>query len=93
MARTKVTVRRMSDKVQKLPAWMINKEYGGRKRTVYPFKIKQTLPVQKRVNITKNGQVVKTINVKRKSKYFSGKNRLAFYRRAFTLSQKRQWTK
>ena len=30
-----------------------------KKRTVYPFKIKQTLLVRKTVNITKNGQVIK----------------------------------
>ena len=42
------------------------------------FKIKQTLPTQKTVNLTKNRQVLKTINVRRKSKYFSGKNGL-FY--------------
>ena len=40
--------------------------------TVYPFKIKQILLAQKTVNITKNGQVIKTINVRRKSKYFTG---------------------
>ena len=33
---------------------------------------------KKTVNITKNGQVMKTINVRRKSKYFTGKNRLMF---------------
>ena len=75
MVRTNVTVRRIPDKMQKLPAWMVNREYG-RKRTIYPFKIKQTLPAQKTVNITKDGQVIKTINVRGKSKYFSGKNRL-----------------
>ena len=75
MVRTNITVRRIPDKMQKLPAWMVNREYG-RKRTIYPFKIKQTLPAQKTVNITKDGQVIKTINVRGKSKYFSGKNRL-----------------
>ena len=60
MVRSKVTVRRMTDKMQKLPAWMINREYG-RKRKTYPFKIKETLPAQKTVNITKNGQTVKTM--------------------------------
>ena len=49
-----------------------------RKRTVYPFKIKQTLSSKKTVNITKNGQVIKTFNVRRKSKYFTGRNRLMF---------------
>ena len=77
MVRTKVTVRRIPDKIRKLPAWMVSREYG-KKITIYPFKIKQTLPAQNTVNITKNGQVLKTINVRRKSKYFSGKNRLIF---------------
>ena len=60
MVRSKVTVRRMPDKMRKLPAWMVNREYG-RKRKTYPFKIKETLPAQKTVNITKNGQTVKTM--------------------------------
>ena len=77
MVRTKVTVRRIPAKIRKLPAWMVNREYG-KKRTIYTFKIKQTLPAQKTVNITKNGQVLKTINVKKNSKYFSGKSRLIF---------------
>ena len=74
MARTELTVRRMNKKTRKLPA----REYDDRKRTIYPFKIKQTLPEQRTVNITKNGQIVKTINVRRKSKYFNRKNRLIF---------------
>ena len=78
MARTKLIMRRMNVKMTKLPAWMINREYDGRKRTIYPFKIKQTLPERRKVNITKNGQIVKTNNVRRKSKYFNGKNRLIF---------------
>ena len=77
MFRAKVTVRRMPGKMRKLPVWMVNRKYG-KKRTIYPFKIKQTLPAQKTVNITKNGQVLKTINVRKKSKYFSGKSRLIF---------------
>ena len=56
---------------------MVNREYG-RKKAIYPFNIKQTLPAQKTVNITKNEQILKTINVRRKSKYLSGKNRLIF---------------
>ena len=78
MARTKLIMRRMSVKMTKLPAWMINREYDGRKRRIFPFKIKQTLPERRKVHITKNGQIVKTINVRRKSKYFNGKNRLIF---------------
>ena len=74
---TKVTVRRMPGKVRKLAAWMINREYG-RKRTIYAFKMKQILPTQKTVNIPNKGQTTKTINVRRKSKYFKWKNRLIF---------------
>ena len=51
---------------------------SDKKRTVYPFKIKLTLPEQKTVNITKNSQILKTINVRRKFKYFKGKNKLTF---------------
>ena len=56
MVRTKVTVRRLPGKMRKLPAWMVNREYGT----------------------NKNKQVLKTINVRQKSKYFSGKNCLIF---------------
>ena len=48
-----------------------------KRRTVYPFK-RKTLPSKKTVNITKNGQVIKTINEGRKYKYFTGRNRLMF---------------
>ena len=60
----------------KLPSWMVNREYSRKK--IYPFKIKQILPAQKTVKITKNGQALKTITVRKKSKYFSGRNRLIF---------------
>ena len=49
-----------------------------KRRTIYSFKIKETLSARKTVNITKNGQVIKTINVRGKSKYFTGRNRLMF---------------
>ena len=45
-ARTKATVRRLPIKTRRLSAWQVNREYG-KKRTIYPFKIKQTLPEQK----------------------------------------------
>ena len=75
MVRTKLTVRR----------WMYPKqartvEVGAdfvRKKT-YTFKIKLTLPSQKTVNIKKNEQIVKTINVRRKSKHFSGRSAMVF---------------
>ena len=76
MARTKLTVRRGYEKTRNLPPWLLNREYG-RKR-VRSLKIKLTLPTQKTVTIKKNGQPVKTINVRRKSKYFSGRNSLIF---------------
>ena len=76
MARTKATVR-LPVKTQRLPGWMVNREYG-KKKTIYPFKIKEILAEQKSVKITKNGQIVKTINVRRKSRYFNGRNRLIF---------------
>ena len=63
--------------MRKLPAWIVNREYT-KKRTIYPFKIKQTLQEQKTVNITNDGQILKTINVRTKSKYFSGKSHLIF---------------
>ena len=46
MVRTKATVRRLPVKSQQLPWWLVNREYG-RKKTFYPFKIKETLPEQK----------------------------------------------
>ena len=40
--------------------------------------MKEILPEQKTVNITKDGQIIKTIIGKRKSRYFNGRNRLIF---------------
>ena len=77
MVRTKATARRLPVKTRRLHAWLVDREYV-KKRTIYPFKIKQTLPEQKTVNIKKNGEIIKTINVKHKSKYFTGRNRLIF---------------
>ena len=69
MVRTKATLRKLDD---------FRVVARNRKRTVYPFKIKLTLPEQKTVNITKNGEIVKTINIRKKSEYFNEKNRLVF---------------
>ena len=63
VVRTKVTVRRLPDKRHQLPAWMVNKDYGTRGKTIYPFKIKNTLPERRTMIITKNVQKIKTINV------------------------------
>ena len=65
MIRTKFTEKRLPEKMRKLPAWMVNREYD-KKKTIYPFKIKQLLPTQKSVNITKNGQLLKTTESKYK---------------------------
>ena len=78
MARTKATVRRLPVRMHHLPGWLVNREYKTRKRMVYSFKIKGTLPEQKTVNITNNGKTIKTINVKQKCRYFNGKNRQIF---------------
>ena len=78
MARTKAIVRRLPVKTRRLLVWLVNREYGTRKRTVYPFKIKETQPEQKTVNSTKNGQMIKTTNVRQKVRYFNGKNRPIF---------------
>ena len=86
MVRTKATVRRLPVKTRRLPPWLVNREYGKRKKTIYPFKIKETLPEQRTVNITKNGQVVKTINVRRKSKYFTGNRAILKKVRHFVLT-------
>ena len=67
MARTKVTKRRQ------LPEWLLR---TGRRTE--PYKIKLTLPEQKQVDIKKNGQVIKTIKVGRKSKYFSARRARSF---------------
>ena len=62
MVRTRATVRRLDD---------FRVVARVKKPTVYPFKIKVTLPEQKKtVNITKNGQILKAINVRRKFRYF-----------------------
>ena len=68
MARTKATVRRLPLKTCRLPAWLVNREHSMQKRTVYPFKIKEALPEQWTVNITKNGQTIKTNHKNNKCK-------------------------
>ena len=44
------------------------------KKDRLPFKIKTTLPEQKTVDIKKNGNVIRRITVRRKSKYFTDRN-------------------
>ena len=68
MARTKVTPKRRL-RTSTVPQWLMNR-CQKRQRTK-PYKIKLALTKQKIVNITKNGNVKKTIRVRRRSKYFS----------------------
>lgn len=76
MVRTELTARRSYEETHNLQTWMVNREYG--KRRILPFKIKQTLPAQNTVDLKKNRQVVKIINARRKSKYFTGRDKLIF---------------
>ena len=76
MARTKATVGRLHVKTCHLPGSLVNGEYT-KKKTVYLLKIKEVIPEEKAVNITKEGQIIET-NVKRKSRYLNGKNNLIF---------------
>ena len=75
MARTKATARRL------MPA----ARSDFKRRTIYLFKIKETQPQQKTIDLKnknkKNGQIIETINVRRKSKYFTGRNRLIFLKK------------
>ena len=69
MARIKTTVRRMPVDV------MVRGRLG---KPTYPYKIKLPLLEQRTVNIKKNDQIIKTINVRTTSKYFSTKNARIF---------------
>ena len=40
--------------------------------------MKEILPEQKTVNITRDGQIIKIINVRRKFRYFNGKKQVNF---------------
>ena len=77
MVRTKAAVRRLPVKTRRLTGWLIKGEYC-KKKTIYSSKIKEILPEQKAANITKDGQVIKTVNVRRKSWYVNCKNKLIF---------------
>ena len=65
MARTKLTVKR----IRLLPPWLLNKRQI--RKIKRPYKMKMTLPEQKKVDIKKNGNVVKTITIRRKTKCFN----------------------
>ena len=72
MARTKATMRRFPASARRVT----------RQRTIKPFKIKEILLQQKAVDIKKNRHIIKTINVRKKSRFFSGRNRLMFLKNA-----------
>ena len=74
MARTKVTVHQE----RRLPDWLLRRGRQQQTVQIYPYKIKLTLPEQKQVDIKKNGIVIKTINVRRKSKYFNTRSAKLF---------------
>ena len=65
MARTKLTVKR----IRLLPPWLLSKRQI--RKIKRPYKMKLTLPEQKKVDIKKNGNVVKTITIRRKTKCFN----------------------
>ena len=72
MARTKVTKRRQ------LLGCLLRRGRRQRIKQTYPYKIKLILPEQKQVDMKKNGRVIKTINVRRKLKYFSARSARSF---------------
>ena len=75
MVTTKVTPKRR----ERLLPWLLrhNKNRQGTTQK-YHYKIKFILHEQKLVDIKNNGKVIKTINVRRKSKYFSARNARQF---------------
>ena len=68
MARTKLTAKRWP---RPGPLLMNRRQQIKVKQ---PFKVKLTLPEQKTVDIKKNRNIIKTIMVGRKSKYFTDRN-------------------
>ena len=68
MVRTKVTVRRIPDKIRKLLAWMVNREYGKKKNNLSiqdktnPTSITDSSHYQERTSF-KNRQCKKKIRI------------------------------
>ena len=75
MVRTKLTARCWPKTIRVLSWLMRIRQMRKVKR---PFKIKMTLPEQKIVEIKKNGNVIKTIRVRRNTKYFLDRNARTF---------------
>ena len=78
MATTKAIVRRLNRPtfVAATGQRIGNKNVMNRRQSM--FKIKTLLPKIKQVEVKKNNQVVRRMNVRRKSHYFSGNRRLRF---------------
>ena len=75
MVRTKLTAKRWP-RTSRIPPWLMNKRQ--QRKVKKPFKIKLTLPEQRTVTIKKGGNVIKTIRVRRKTKYFTDRNARIF---------------
>ena len=75
MIRTKLTARRWP-RTSRIPPWLMNRRQ--QRKVKRPFKINLTLPEQKTIDIKKNGNVIKIIRVRRKSKYFNDKHARIF---------------
>ena len=71
MVRTKLTAKSWPRK-SRVPPWLMNRRQ--QRKVKQSFKINLTLPEQKTVTIKKGGKVIKTIRVRRKMKYFIGRN-------------------
>ena len=75
MVRTKLTAKRWP-RTSRIPPWLMNKRQ--QRKVKKPFKIKLTLPEQRTVTIKKGGNVIKTIQVRCKTKYLTGRNARIF---------------
>ena len=75
MVRTKLTAKRWP-RTSRIPPWLMNKRQ--QRKVKKPFKIKLTLPEQRTVTIKKGGNVIKTIGVRCKTKYFTDRNARIF---------------
>ena len=71
MVRTKLVPRRQP-RTSHLPPWLMNQRQ--RQKLKRSFKIKLTLPEQKTADAEKGRNVIKTITVRRKSKYFNDRH-------------------
>ena len=75
MVRTKLTAK-CCPRTSRIPPWLMNKRQ--QRKVKKPFKIKLTLPEQRTVTIKKGGNVIKTIQVRCKTKYLTGRNARIF---------------